>query len=273
MSKQIKDAENMTTGSYAHINDLNLYYEIHGTGQPLILIHGGLGGIAMFAQILPALTAQRQVIGVELQAHGHTADIDRPLSFASMADDVAALIQHLGHDQVDLIGYSLGGGVAWQTAIRHPAAIRKLVVVSAPCQRQGWYPEVLTGMAALNAEAASGLIGSPPHQAYASAAPKPQDWSMLVEKTGHLLRQDYDWSADVAALKIPTQLIFGDADSIRPEHFVELFQLLGGGQRDAGWDGSGMSNARLAVLPATTHYNIIGSPLIAPIVTAFLDAP
>jgi pimeloyl-ACP methyl ester carboxylesterase len=263
----------MTFGNYAYINNLNLYYEIHGSGQPLILLHGGLGMIGMFEQILPTLAERRQVIGVELQGHGHTADIDRPFSFEAMADDVAALIDHLNLTSVDLCGYSLGGSVALQTAIRHPAAIRKLVVVASPCQRQGWYPEVLTGMAALNATAAAGLIGSPPHQAYISTAPTPQNWPVLVEKTGHLLRQDYDWSANVAALKIPTQLIFGDADSIRPEHMVEMFQLLGGGQRDAGWNGSGMSSARLAVLPATTHYNIIGSPLIAPIVATFLDAP
>ena len=230
----------MTSGNYAYINNLDLYYEIHGSGQPLIILHGGLGGIRMFEQILSNLAEHRQVIGIELQAHGHTADIDRPLSFESMADDVGALIAHLGLERADILGYSLGGGVAWQTAIRHPAAIRKLVVVSAPCQRQGWYPEVLIGMAALNAEAAAALIGSPPHQAYASTASRPQEWPVLVEKTGHLLRQDYDWSADVAALKIPTQLIFGDADSIRPAHIVEIFQLLGGGQRDAGWDGSGM---------------------------------
>jgi pimeloyl-ACP methyl ester carboxylesterase len=262
----------MASGNYARVNGLNLYYEIHGTGQPLILLHGGLGSIGMFEQVLPDLAKTRQVIGVELQAHGHTADIDRPFSFEFMADDVAALLKHLGIERADMLGYSLGGSVAWQTAIRHPAAIRKLVVVAAPCQRQGWYPEVLIGMAALNAAAAAAMIGSPPHQAYVSTAPKPQNWPVLVEKTGHLLQQDYDWSTDVAALKIPTQLIFGDADSLRPAHIVEIFQLLGGGQRDAGWDGSGMPNARLAVLPATTHYNIIGSPLIAPIVTAFLDA-
>jgi pimeloyl-ACP methyl ester carboxylesterase len=263
----------MPSGQYAHINGLNLYYEIHGSGQPLILLHGGLGSIGMFEQILPHLAETRQVIGVELQAHGHTADIDRPFSFEAMADDVATLIKHLDLEGTDILGYSLGGSVAWQTAIRHPATIRKLVVIAAPCQRQSWYPEVLTGMAALNAAAAAAMIGSPPQQAYASTAPKPQNWPLLVEKTGHLLRQDYDWSADVAALKIPTQLIFGDADSVRPEHIVDLFQLLGGGQADAGWDGSGMPNSRLAVLPATTHYNIIASPLLAPIVTAFLDAP
>lgn len=264
----------MTPGHYAKVNRLDLHYETYGgTGRPLILLHGGLGAVAMFEQILPTLAEHRQVIGVELQAHGHTADVDRPLSFEFMADDIAALIEQLGLTNVDLFGYSLGGGVALQTAIRHSATIRKLVVVSAPCRRQGWFPEVLAGMSAMNAEAAQAMIGSPPHQAYTNVAPRPADWPILVEKTGQLLRQDYDWSAQLAALKIPTLLAFGDADSVRPAHIIEMFQLLGGGQQDAGWDGSGMSQARLAVLPATTHYNSFSSPLLAPIVTAFLDAP
>ena len=263
----------MAAGNYALVNGLNLYYEIYGTGQPLILLHGGLGLIGMFEQIMPSLAEHRQVIGVELQAHGHTADIDRSFSFEAMSDDIAALIEQLGLTSVDLCGYSLGGGVAWQTAIRHPAKIRKLVAVSAPCKRQGWYPEVLAGMSAMDAAAAQAMVGSPMQQAYASAAPRPAAWPILVEKTGELLRQEYDWSADVAAIKIPTLLMFGDADSVQPTHIVETFQLLGGGQRDAGWDGSGMSTARLAVLPATTHYDIFTSPLLAPIVTGFLDKP
>jgi pimeloyl-ACP methyl ester carboxylesterase len=127
-------------------------------------------------------------------------------------------------------------------------------------------------MASMNAESAQAMIGSPPHQAYASAAPKPQDWPALVEKTGRLLKQDYDWSADVAALKVPTLLVFADADSVRPEHIVEMFQLRGGGKQDAGWDGSGMSNARLAILPGTTHYNIFSSPMLVSAITPFLDA-
>jgi pimeloyl-ACP methyl ester carboxylesterase len=149
--------------------------------------------------------------------------------------------------------------------------IRKLVAVSAPCKRQGWYPEVLTGMAGMNAAAAQAMIGSPMQQAYANIAPRPADWPHLVEKTGQLLRQEYDWSTDVPVLKIPTLLVFGDADSVQPSHIVEMFQLLGGGQQDAGWDGSGMSNSRLAVLPGTTHYNIFTAPLLIPIVTTFLD--
>ncbi len=263
----------MTQGKYANVNGLKLYYEVHGQGQPLILLHGGLGGIAMFEQILPNLSEHRQVIAVELQAHGHTADIDRPLSFEAMADDVAALIDRLGLQTVDIFGYSLGGGAALQTAIRHSAAIRKLALLSTPCKRQGWYPEVLAGMSAMNAAAAQAMIGSPMQQTYASTAPRPQDWPVLVEKTGRLLRQEYDWSADVAALKVPALLICGDADSVRPEHIVEMFQLLGGGKQDAGWDGSGMSQSRLAILPATTHYDIFTSHQLDPIISAFLDAP
>ena len=263
----------MTTGQYVAVNNLKQYYETHGQGQPLILLHGGLGGVRMFEQILPGLAENRQVVAVELQAHGHTADIDRPLSFESMADDVAALIAHLGLRQVDIFGYSLGGGVALQTTIRHPDLIRKLIVLSAPCKRQGWYPEVLEGMAAMNAASAQMMIGSPPQQAYVAVAPHPEGFPVLVEKTGQLLRQDYDWSAEFAAITAPTLLIFGDADSVRPEHIVEMFQLRGGGKQDAGWDGSKMPHSRLAVLPATLHYNIFDSPLLLPVLTPFLDAP
>ncbi len=263
----------MTRGNYANVNGLKMYYELHGQGQPVVLLHGGLGGIEMFAPILPALADNRRVVAVELQAHGHTADVDRPLSFEQMADDVAALVRQLGFENADLLGYSLGGGVALQTAIRHPDAVRKLVVVSTPCRSDGWYPEVRAGMKAIDAEIAKTWVGSPMHQAYAGVAPNPEDWPALVAKTGRLVSQDYDWSAGVAALKLPAMLVIGDADSVRPAHAVEFFELLGGGQRDAGWDGSGMSSARLAILPGATHYDIISSPALLPAVTPFLDAP
>ena len=261
----------MTTGNYAAINGLKLYYEVYGTGQPLILLHGGLGLIGMFESILPALAQQRQIIGIELEGHGHTALLDRPLSFEQMADDIAVLIGQLNLANADLFGYSLGGGVALQMAIRHPELVRKLIVVSAPCKRQGWYPEVLTNMASMTAATAAAMIGSPMQRAYAHVAPRSDDWPTLVDRIGQLLRQEYDWSTQLAALKIPTQLVFGDADSVRASHIVEMFQLLGGGQQDAGWDGSGMSNARLAVLPATTHYNVFTSPLLTPSILPFLD--
>lgn len=258
---------------YAPVNGLKMYYEIHGTGEPLILLHGGLGATEMFGPILPMLSKTRRVIAVDLQAHGRTADIDRPLSLEVMADDVAALIKHLGIEKADVMGYSLGGGVALRTAIQHPDIVRKLVVVSAAFKREGWYPEILAGMAQMGAEAAEPMKQTPMYQLYARVAPKPEDWPALLTKIGELLRKDYDWSKEVAAIKAPTMLVFGDADAVRTAHAVEFFELLGGGQKDGGWDGSGMSNARLAILPGLTHYNIFSSPALASTVTPFLDAP
>jgi pimeloyl-ACP methyl ester carboxylesterase len=262
-----------TAGNYASVNGLNMYYEIHGIGKPLVLLHGGVGAIEMFGEVLPLLAAGRQVIAVDLQAHGRTADIDRPLSFELMADDIAALIEHLGFEKADLMGYSLGGVVALQTAIRHPDVVRKLVIVSTPCKRDGWYPEILAGMGQMGPEAVEPMKQTPLYQLYASVAPKPDDWPVLLTKLGQLLGQDYDWSKDVAAIKVPTLIVVGDADAVRTAHAVELFGLFGGGKADAGWDGSGMSNARLAILPATTHYTIFSSPTLASTVTPFLDAP
>ncbi len=268
------DTTASTTGSYAPVNGLNLYYEVTNpqvTGTPLILLHGGLGVTGMFTLLLPGLAQNRQVIAVELQGHGHTADLDRPLSYEGMADDVVALIKHLQFKNADLLGYSLGGGVALQTAIRHPEAVNKLVIISAPCKRQGWYPEVLAGTAALNAQAAHGMVGSPPQAAYASGAPNPENWPVLVTKTGDLLRQEYDWSAEVAQLKAPALIIIGDADGVRTAHALEMFGLLGGGQKDGGLDGSGMPRSRLAILPATTHFTILDrTELLLPILNEFL---
>jgi pimeloyl-ACP methyl ester carboxylesterase len=257
---------------YAPVNGLKLYYEVYGAGEPLILLHGGVGAIEMFADILPALSKSRQVIGVDLQGHGRTADIDRPLSLEAMADDVAALMKHLGIGKADVMGYSLGGEVALRTAIQHPELVRKLIVVSATFKRDGWYPEILAGMAQMGPGAAEPMKQTPMYQLYSRLAPKPDDWPVLLTKLGDLLRRDYDWSKDVAAIKAPTLLVFGDADAVRTAHAVEFFELLGGGKKDGGWDGSGISNARLAILPGLTHYDVFSSPLLASAATAFLDA-
>ncbi len=259
--------------SYASVNGLNLYYEIHGAGEPLILLHGGVGAIEMFGEVLPSLAQNRQVVAVDLQAHGRTADIDRPLSFELMAGDIAALIKHLGIEDADVMGYSLGGGVALRIAIQYPEVVRKLVLVSTPFKRDGWYPEVLAGMGQMGPQVAEQMKQTPMYQLYASIAPKPEDWPVLLTKLGELLRQDYDWSNEVAAIKAPTLIVVGDADSVRTAHAVAFFELLGGGKVDAGWDGSGMSNARLAILPSMTHYNIFSSPTLAAVVASFLDAP
>jgi pimeloyl-ACP methyl ester carboxylesterase len=266
------EEKNMNTrGNYAKINGLHLYYEIHGEGEPLILLHGGLGSTDMFAEILPMLAEGRQVIAVDLQAHGRTADIDRPLSFEVMADDVAALIKHLELEQAAVMGYSDGGSVALRTAIQHPELVRKLIVVSAPYKRDGWYPEIQTGMTQMNAEAAEAMKQTPMYQGYASVAPRPEDWPVLLNKIGEMASKDYDWSKEVATIKAPTLLIFGDADSVRTAHVVEFFELLGGGKKDGGWDGSGVSKAQLAILPGLTHYNIFNSPALAITVTGFLE--
>jgi pimeloyl-ACP methyl ester carboxylesterase len=255
-------------GGYAAVNGLNLYYEIHGKGEPLILIHGGVGASEMFEAVLPTFAKSREVIGVHLQAHGRTADIERPLSFEFMADDIAALIKYLGLDRTDLLGYSLGGEVALQTTIRHPELIHKLVLVSAAFKRDAFYSEVLESFAHMGPDAARFMSQSPLAQLYPN-----KDWAALFTKLGHLMRQDFDWSKGVAEIKLPVMLIFADADTYRPSHIMEFFELLGGGQRDAGLDGSGKPTARLAILPNATHYDIISSPTLAPIVTSFLDAP
>lgn len=248
-----------------------MYYEIYGTGEPLVLIHGGLGSIEMFGANLQSLAKTRKVIAVDLQAHGHTADIPRPLSMEYMADDIAALLKYLDIKKADIMGFSLGGGIVIQTAIRHPEMVRKLIVVSAPFKRDGWYPEFLAGMAQMNVGAAESMKKTPIYVSYSKIAPKVEDWQALVTKTGQMLMQDYDWSKNVKAIKVPTLLIVGDADAVRTAHAVEFFELLGGGKKDAGWDGSGKSNAQLAILPGATHYEIFMMPLLSSTATAFLD--
>jgi len=260
------------TKGYVPVNGLEMYYEIHGSGEPLILLHGGAGATEMFGQLIPLLSETRQVVAADLQAHGRTADIDRPLSFERMADDVAALVRHLRFENADVMGYSLGGGVALRMAIQHPELVRKLVLVSTTFKRDGWYPEVLAAMAQSSAKSAEGMKGTPMYELYSRIAPRVQDWPVLFTKLGVLLRQDYDWSKEVAVMKMPTMLIVGDADSVRTAHAVAFFELLGGGRKDAGWDGSGMSSSRLAILPSVTHYSIFDSPALASIVVPFLEA-
>ncbi len=260
-------------GGYAPVNGLNLYYEIHGSGAPLLLLHGGFGLTGMFGEVLSQLAAGRQVIAVDLQGHGRTADIDRPLHFELMAEDIAALIRHLHLRQVDIMGYSLGGAVALRTTIQHPEVVRKLVVVSTPHRRAAWYPDMIAAMEQMSAAAASFLLETPMYHAYAAVAPDPEHFAVLVDKMGGLLRRDYDWSGEVATLTVPTMLVFGDADSLPPREAAEFFALLGGGQRDGSWDRSGMTIHRLAILPGTTHYDIFSSPALAAAVTPFLDAP
>src|ERR1700761_1483567 len=257
--------------SYADVDGLALWYSEHGSGDPLILLHGGIGAAEMFDPILDTLVAGRRVITVDLPGHGHTASPGRPLRYEEMADQIAGLIRQLGLDQTDLMGLSLGGGVALRTAIQHPALIRRLVLVSAPFRQDGWFPEVVAGQAALGPEAAEMMKQSPFYATYAEVAPQPGDWVRHVSQVGELLRHDYDWSAGLAGITAEALLVFGDHDSIRPAHIVEFFAHFGGGLSDPGWDGAA-GPAQLAILPGHTHYVMAESPALAAVATQFLDA-
>ena len=260
-------------GKYADVNGIRLYYEIHGTGYPLILLHGGLGAIEMFGPNLPELAKGRQVIAVDLQGHGRTADIDRPLSAELMAGDIAALIKHLKLDRPDVMGYSLGGGVATFTAIRYPELVRKLVVVSVYLRRTAVFPDILAQQEQVKADMAEAMKQTPMYQLYASLAPRVEDWPRLLAKLGESMKGDFDYSNEVRKIKARTMIVAGGAEMFPPAHAAEFFALLGGGQRDGGWDGSGLSNARLAILPGMTHYAMGASPALAATVIPFLDEP
>jgi pimeloyl-ACP methyl ester carboxylesterase len=257
-------------GQYAKVNGLELYYELHGAAQanatPLVLLHGGVVGIAMLGPNLPVLAQRRRVIAVELQGHGHTADIDRPMRYELMAEDIAALLSHLKIQTTDVMGYSLGAGVALQLAFRHPELVRRLVVVSRPIKRSGFYPEVAAAFDHMGPETAAGTMQSP----LATMYPK-VNWPTLFAKIGEMERQNYDWSADVARINSPTMLVFADADAVTPAHIVEIWALVGGGKRDAGLDGSGRPVGRLAILPGTTHYDLLNTDAVARLVVPFLD--
>jgi pimeloyl-ACP methyl ester carboxylesterase len=259
--------------AYADVNGIKLFHETYGTGRPLILLHGGLGAIEMFGPNLPALAKGRKVIGVDLQGHGRTADIDRPLRPELMADDIAALIKHLKLERPDIMGFSLGGGVAVHLAIRHPELVGRLVVVSTPIRRSAFYPDILAQQGQVTAEAAEAMKQTPMYQMYASLAPRPEDWPRLLSKIGDGMAKDFDLSKEVAGIKATTLIVAGDADIFPPAHAVEVFGLLGGGKRDPGWDGSGRPKSRLAILPGLTHYTIGSAPALSSVVIPFLDEP
>ena len=260
-------------GQYAEVNGINLYYETHGSGRPMILLHGGLMSGELFAPILPALTERHQVIVPDLQGHGRTADIDRPIDVRLMADDIAALIDHLGLDRPDVVGYSLGGGVAFHTAVRHPAKVGRLVMASANMRRDVIYPDMLAQQGQVNAAAAEFMTDTPMYQLYQRVAPRPEDFGRLLDKLGEAMATDFDFAQEVRGLQVPTLVVAADADMAPPSHYVEVFSLLDGGLRDGGWMGEGRPKGghALAILPGLTHYNLAISPLFAAVTLAFLD--
>jgi pimeloyl-ACP methyl ester carboxylesterase len=261
-----------TTGR-ATLKGVDYYYEVRGQGEPLLLLHGGLGSIDMFEPQLPAF-AGRQLIAVDLQGHGRSTMGNRPIRCEAIADDMAALLKRLGRTKVDVFGYSFGGCVGLRLAVQHPEVVRRLALASAPFAADGWYPEMREQQKQVSAALAPMMKETPMYKSYVAVAPKPEDFPRLLDAMGEYMRQPYDWSADVAKLaksKMPVMIVFGDADMVRPEHQVKFYQLLGGGLKDAGWNRESMPRNRWAVLPDLTHYDIFASPRLGETVLPFLD--
>ena len=253
------------------VGGINYYYEVHGEGEPLLLLHGGLGSFDMFKQILPKLAEKRQVIGVDLQGHGRTNLADRPISLPAMGADMAVILDKLGYGSVDVLGYSLGGGVAFQLAAQHPRRVTRLVLVSTGFAQDGFYSEMVKMQAQVGGAMADAMKDTPMYKSYMALAPAPGDFPRLLDAMGEWMRTPYDWSADVAKLTMPVMLVFGDSDMYRPEHVVKFYQLLGGGLRDAGWQRETMASNRLAILPGLTHYDLFLAPELPATVMPFLN--
>lgn len=258
-------------GRYASIGGLEMYYEIHGpeTGRPLVLLHGSLSGIGPdFGALIPVLARDRRVIAVEQQAHGHTADIDRPLRVEQMAADTTALLRQLGVQQVDVLGFSTGAAVALDMGLKQPDLVHKLVLVSPMYDPAGMHPGLIDGLAGLQPEM---LHGTPFHDYYLAAAPRPEDFASLVEKNKDLqLNYPKHPASTVESLAAPVLLVIGDSDVVRIDHVTEFFRLLGGA---VNGDIAGLPRSQLAVLPGTTHIGVMHRPELHAIVPAFLDAP
>jgi pimeloyl-ACP methyl ester carboxylesterase len=265
-----RDARSQGAGNYVSVNGLEMYYEIHGTGQPLVLLHGAFSAIGTsFGDVLPQLAERRQVIALEMQAHGRTADIDRPLSMEQMADDTVAALKQLGVEYADFFGFSMGAGIALQIVIRHPEVVRKLVLASVTYNESGVHPGLMDGLAEMKPEM---MQGSPWHEEYMRLAPRPDDFATLFAKKTQMDREIQDLPAEaIKAIDAPTLLIIADSDIVRPEHAVEMFRLLGGGVMG---DLAGLPDSQLAVLPGTTHATLPErGDWLGSMITAFLDAP
>ncbi|MCG6857891.1 MAG: alpha/beta hydrolase [Salaquimonas sp.] len=269
MKKQAKSAP-VRTG-HVEVRGIDYYYEVHGKGEPLLLLHGGLGTIDMFQPILPALAEHREIIAVDMQGHGRTTLGDRPIRLPAMADDIAAVLREIGYGRVDVLGYSMGGGVALRLAIQHPEVVRRAVFVSTPFAQDGFYPEMLPQQAQVGAAMADMMKDTPMYKSYAAVAPHPEDFPKLLDATGDLMRQPYNWAEEVKTLKMPIMLVYGDADMIRLDHVAEFYHLIGGAQMDAGWMREHMAQNRLAIVPDLTHYEMFTTSRLKGIVLPFID--
>jgi pimeloyl-ACP methyl ester carboxylesterase len=265
-------ASEPVASGYADVNGTRLYHEIYGQGRPLVLLPGGLMTIGEMSMPLGILAKTRKVIAIELQGHGRTADTDRPLSFETMGDDIAALLDHLAISQADIVGLSLGAAVGLRTAIQHPEKVRRLVVISSPYAKSGWYPEAQDGMGRIGAAMAGHMMQTPTGK-FSTQWPEPQRFPRFLDKMGRMMGASYDWSADVQKLPMPVMLVFADNDSVSQKHIAEFFALLGGGVKEPGWQNTRLSRARLAIVSGYSHYNFVSAPELAPIIDKYLADP
>ncbi len=263
-SQETKPAES----GYADVNGLKLYYEVYGEGKPVVLLHGSFMNIPMnWAHVIPLLAKDRRVIAAEMQGHGRTRDIAREVSYEGMADDVSGLLAHLRVESADVMGYSMGGGIAFQVAVRHPEQVRRLVVLSGAYAHDGWWPDVEASFATISADA---FEGSPIKEQYVSLGNDPAHFPELVKKVISIDLKPYDWSEAAKAIQAPMFIALGDADGIRYEHALELFRAKGGGKMG---DIHGLPKSRLAVLPGTTHIGMMQrAGWLVPMIIDFLDS-
>jgi len=253
---------------YADVNGLQLYYEVYGTGNPLVLLHGSYMTIPLnWSRFLPRLAQSRQVIVTEMQGHGRTRDISRAYSYEAMADDVAGLLKHLNIAKADIAGYSMGGCLVFQLAVRHPQLVRRLVVLSGTYKHDGWWPDTEAGFATLSAEL---FDGTPIQEQYVSLGNDPAHFPEFVRKVKSIDLEPYDWTEPVKTILAPIFMALGDADGVRYEHALDLFRAKGGGQFG---DEHGLPQSRLAILPGTTHLGMLHrADWLVPMITDFLDS-
>ena len=253
---------------YANVNGLKMYYEVYGNGKPIVLLHGSFMNIPMnWAHIIPMLASNRKVIVAEMQAHGRTRDIPRAFSYEAMADDVSGLLKHLNIDSADILGYSMGGGVAFQVAVRHPEQVRRLVVLSGTYTHDGWWPDAEASFATMNADMFKGTFIE---KQYDSMGNDPARFPEFFKKVISIDLKPYDWSNEVKKIQAPLFMAIGDADGVRYEHALELFRAKGGGKMG---DLHGLPKSRLAIIPGTTHIGMMQrADWLIPMVIDFLDS-
>lgn len=262
------------TGYAEAAEGLRVHYEIFGQGEPIVVMAGGFGDSASMTQVIGPLSRERQVIAIDLEGHGRTALRATPMSHERNGDDVAAVLRHLKIEKADVAGYSHGGDAAIRMAIQHPEMVRNLIVISTAAERDGWYPENLKAMEAVSSAMIEPMKQTPLYKRYAEVAPHPDQFGLLLDRMGALMKKDYDWRAEIAQLRVPTLLLFADHDGVSTKHIAEFYELFGGGVRDPGWgDEPKYALARLAIVPGYTHYNFSQGPDMARVIEAYLDKP